>query len=52
MPETDGMRKNFEAPPMFNIETMKPESKGERHGSQEASKKSGKKGCEEESEEG
>ncbi len=39
--------KILKPPPMFNIEIMKPESKGERHGSQEASKKSGKKGCEE-----
>jgi hypothetical protein len=34
-------------PPMFTIEAMKPESEGEHHGSQEASKKSGKKRCEE-----
>jgi hypothetical protein len=32
---------------MFNIKTIKPEAKGESHGSKETSKKSGKKGREE-----
>jgi hypothetical protein len=32
---------------MFNIKTIKPKTKGERHGSKETSKKSGEKGCKE-----